>query len=80
MTEHLIKLAGVIIRSIEIHYYIYSDGNQLERLRFNDKDANTLLQCGTFNSPDNNCIKHTMIVNEDERVIGVRSKAWKDVE
>ena len=75
MTEHLIKPDGAIIRSIDIHYYIYSDGrNMLFGLRFCDKDANTLLQCGVFCAPNGRFINHTMVVNEDERIVGVRSK------
>ncbi len=62
MTEHLIKPAGAIIRSIGIKYFIPS-GNWLNGLRFKDKDANTLLECGHFNAPDINCINHTMAVN-----------------
>ena len=79
MTEHLIKPAGAIIRSIDICYYASSDGlNLLDGLRFKDKDANTLLQCGALIAPDNRNINHTMVVNEDERVVGVRSKTRKD--
>ncbi len=75
MTEHLIKPAGAIIRSIDIQYYIISSyGNLLCGLRFKDKDGNTLLQCGNFNAPNSTFINHTMAVNEDERVVGVRSK------
>ena len=77
MKEHLIKPAGAIIRSIDICYYIYDDTNRLIGLRFKDKDANTLLQCGDFETP-NDFINHTMVVNEDERVVGVRSKTRKD--
>ena len=51
----------------------------LEGLRFKDKDANTLLQCGYFGVPDDEFINHTLAVNEDERVVGVRSKADKYV-
>ena len=78
MREHLIEPAGGIIRSIEIGYFISEYGNQLSGLIFKDKDANTLLQCGDFYAPGGNRIKHTMVVNEDERVVGVRSKADKD--
>ena len=78
MTEHLIKPAGAIIRSIDIQYLIYGYGNQLCGLRFKDKDANTLLQCGVLRAPNEWYINHTMVVNEDERVVGVRSKTWKD--
>ncbi len=73
MTQHLIKSAEAIIRSIDIQYLINgSHGNWLTGLRFRDKDANTLLQCGYFISPDKDWINHTMVVNEDERVVGVR--------
>ncbi len=79
MTEHLIKPAGAIIRSIDIQYLINGDyGNLLYGLRFKDKDANTLLECGGFHAPDSNHKNHTMAVNEDERVVGVRSKTRKD--
>ena len=78
MTEHLIKPAGAIIRSILIQYCIYDGRNLLFGLRFKDKDANTLLQCGALIAPDNRNINHTMVVNEDERVVGVRSKTRKD--
>ena len=79
MKEHLIKPAGAIIRSIDIHYCIRIDGtNWLFGLRFKDKDANTLLECGVFCPPDSTHINHTMVVDEDERVVGVRSKTWKD--
>ena len=79
MTEHLIKPVGAIIRSIDIQYFIYSDcTNGLEGLRFKDKDSNTLLQCGDFGAPDKYYIYHTMVVNEDERIVGVRSKTWKN--
>ena len=47
-------------------------------MRFKDKDANTLLQCGVFPAPDYWYINHTMVVNEDERIVGVRSKTHKD--
>ena len=47
-------------------------------LRFKDKDANTLLQCGIFDESDEDWINHTMVVDEDERVVGVRSKAGQD--
>ena len=79
MTEHLIKPAGAIIRSIDICYYITSGFNVLYGLRFKDKDANTLLECGIFCAPSDRWINHTMVVNEDERVVGVRSKTPKDV-
>jgi hypothetical protein len=79
MTEHLIKPAGAVIRSIDILYFIFRDGiNLLEGLRFKDKDANTLLQCGLFCETRKDYINHTMVLNEDERVVGVRSKTWKD--
>ena len=81
MTKHLIKPAGAIIRSIDIQYRRYDGVNMLIGLRFKDKDANTLLQCGVFGSgsdlffaPSSTYINHTMVVNEDERVVGVRSK------
>ena len=79
MKEHLIKPAGAIIRSIDICYWISYNGdtNLLFGLRFKDKDANTLLECGDFEEPDNDFINHTMAVNEDERVVGVRSKTYK---
>ena len=80
MTEHLIKPAGAIIRSIEIQYCIWEDLNWLRGLRFKDKDANTLLDCGEFYVPDKWYINHTMVVNEDERVVAVRSKTHRDVE
>ena len=79
MKEHLIKPAGAIIRSIDIQYGIYDGCNWLFGLRFKDKDANTLLQCGYFSAPDSDCINHTMAVDEDERVAGVRSKTHKNV-
>ena len=47
-------------------------------LRFKDKDANTLLQCGYFGATSSNYKNHTMVVNKDERVVGVRSKTRKD--
>ncbi len=79
MTEHLIKPAGAIIRSIDIQYYIHgSYGNLLGGLRFKDKDANTLLECGYFQAPNSSFVNHTMAVNEDERVVGVRSKTYKN--
>ena len=75
MTEHLIKPAGAIIRSIDIQYNINGNyGNLLGGLRFKDKDANTLLECGVFSPPSSSQINHTMVVNEDERVVGLRSK------
>ncbi len=74
MTEHLIKPAGAIIRSIDICYFTSSGINSLDGLRFKDKDGNTLLECGVFSPPSSSQINHTMVVNEDERVIGVRSK------
>ncbi len=74
MTEHLIKPAEAIIRSIDIHYYFNYGINSLDGLRFKDKDGNTLLECGVFSAPSSFQINHTMVVNEDERVIGVRSK------
>ena len=76
MKEYKIKPAGAIIRSIDIHYTIYEGTNALCGLRFNDKDANTLLQCGYFCIP-NDHIKYTMVVDEDERVVSVRSKTLK---
>ncbi len=70
MTEHLIK-PGHISR-IDICYN--NNGvNLLTGLRLCDKDNNTLLQCGNFNYTT-----HTMVINEDERLVGVRSKTWKD--
>ena len=53
MTEHLIKPAGAVIRSIDIQYWIFGGRNLLYGLRFKDKDANTLLQCGKFYATDN---------------------------
>jgi hypothetical protein len=47
-------------------------------LRFKNKDANTLLQCGLLSEPRKDYINHTMVINEDERVVGVRSKTLKD--
>ena len=79
MKEYKIKPAGAIIRSIDILYTIYEGTNALCGLRFNDKDANTLLQCGHFYPPDSKFINHTMVVNEDERIVGVRSKTGKGV-
>ena len=78
MTEHLIKPAGAIIRSIDIQYFIDIGTKGLLGLRFKDKDAITLLQCGEFDQPSSRYINHTMIINEDERIVGVRSKTWKD--
>ncbi len=79
MKEHLIKPAGAIIRSIDIHYYIHTGvGNHLRGLRFKDKDANTLLECGLFLAPNSTRFNHTIVINEDERVVGVRSKTHKD--
>ena len=78
MTEHLIKPAGAIIRSIDIQYCFNGDGNLLCGLRFKDKDANTLLECGDFRALDSSFVNHTMAVNEDERVVGVRSKTYKN--
>ena len=79
MTEPLIKPAGTIIRSIDIQYYRNNDGtNGLLGLRFKDKDANLLLQCGEFEEPSQFKINHTIVINEDERVVGLRSKTAED--
>ncbi len=78
MEEHLIKPAGAIIRSIYIEYLIINDGQWLTALRFKDKVANTILQSRKFNVLRVFYIDHTIFINEDERVVGVRSKTCKD--
>ncbi len=40
-----------------------------------DKDDNILAQCGDLDA----CFTtHTMVINKDEKLVGVRSKTWKD--
>jgi hypothetical protein len=78
MTEHQINPAGAHIRKIEIHYFVRGKTYELEGLRFFDKDDNTLLECGDFSAQSASEIYHTMAINEDERLVGVRSKTNKD--
>jgi hypothetical protein len=74
--EILIKPTGALIRKIEIQYYIDENygGDLLFGLRFLDKDSYTLLECGNWTAPDKSYINHTMVINEDERIFGMRSK------
>ena len=80
MTEHRIKPAGAITRSIDIQYSYHGlyRINILSGLRLKDKDANTLLECGVFNPPDSTYINHTMVVDEGERIVAMRSKTWRN--
>ncbi len=76
MTEHLIKPKGAHIRRIDIQY-CKNGVNPLSGLRLCDKDNNTLLQCGEWEAPNKTYKNHTMVINEDERLVGVRSKTAK---
>ncbi len=74
MTEPLIKPDH--IRRIDIQYF--AEGNNLlYGLRLCDKDDNTLTQCGPWQAPSDYYITHTMLIEENERLVGVRSKTWK---
>jgi hypothetical protein len=43
-------------------------------LRFLDKDSFILLECGNWTSPDKSYVNHAMVLGEDERIFGMRSK------
>jgi len=74
----LIKPDNAQIRSIDIHSWIGDGGvNLFEGLRFKDKDGNVLLESGEFPAPSETEIDSTILINEDERIIGVRSKSSK---
>ena len=78
MTEHLISNPEVMIRSIDIYYHIWQGGNMLLGLIFKDKDDNILLQCGYFEQPNDNYYNSTVPIDDDERIVGVRSKTRKN--
>ncbi len=73
MKEHLIKPEH--ISRIDIHYYTGGGTNELMALRLCDKDNNTILECGMWKA---NYTTHTIVINADERLVGVRSKTWKN--
>ncbi len=73
MTEHLIKPDQ--IRMIYMHHFDGKYNNCLAGLLLLDKDSNILAHCGEWGSHYKN---HTMLINEDERLVGVRSKTLKD--
>ncbi len=43
-------------------------------MRFLEKDGYLLLECVNWTTPDKSHRNHYMVVNNDERVFGVRSK------
>jgi len=58
--------------------HVWFGTNRLEGLRLTDKEGNTLLECGTFEPVSDKRINVTIEVREEEKIVGVRSKIWKN--
>ncbi len=74
--EILLNPTGARISQVDIQYYIDDNygGDLLFGLRFLDKDGYVLLECGNWTAPDKSYKNHSMAINDDERLFGVRSK------
>ena len=82
MSAHLIHPAGSHIRKtdicVETKETSWGIGENIVGLRFFDKDGLQLLESGFFYPDNARYMIHSFAINEDERVVGMRSKGRKE--